>query len=316
MELVPYVVAYIAIGIFVVAVLARFFMWAKMPMHVRWELYPVAHEAETRALRRLLPRGSRLVEEAAGDLHARRAQGDDPGDPLPGRAQGAQPEALERSFPFHFGLYLVIGATALMFGAASLGAICARRCRGRLRQLACRYVIMGLRLRRARLWRCSAPLGLLLRRLTDPELKDFTAPATSSTWSSSSSPSACALATFCWSTATSARACFSCYNLVTFKMGARCAAPGPQALLPTATVVLLGAAGGLHPADPHVPLRRQVLRLPRDPLERRRPTSTGSDHEKRRSARCSSYPVSWAAPHIQGDGKKTWADVATEEQKK
>jgi nitrate reductase gamma subunit len=27
-------------------------------------------------------------------------------------------------------------------------------------------------------------------------------------------------------------------------------------------------------------------------------------------------PVSWSATHIKGDGKKTWADVATEEQKK
>ena len=26
-------------------------------------------------------------------------------------------------------------------------------------------------------------------------------------------------------------------------------------------------------------------------------------------------PISWAAPHIQGDGKKTWLDAATEEQK-
>jgi hypothetical protein len=23
------------------------------------------------------------------------------------------------------------------------------------------------------------------------------------------------------------------------------------------------------------------------------------------------YPVSWSAAHIRGDGKKTWADVAT-----
>ena len=26
-------------------------------------------------------------------------------------------------------------------------------------------------------------------------------------------------------------------------------------------------------------------------------------------------PVSWAGPHIRGDGKKTWADLATEEMK-
>ena len=44
MELIPYVVAYVALGIFAVAVVARFLMWSRMPMHVRWELYPVAHE--------------------------------------------------------------------------------------------------------------------------------------------------------------------------------------------------------------------------------------------------------------------------------
>jgi hypothetical protein len=27
------------------------------------------------------------------------------------------------------------------------------------------------------------------------------------------------------------------------------------------------------------------------------------------------YPVSWSADHIRGNGKKTWADVATEEWK-
>ncbi len=27
------------------------------------------------------------------------------------------------------------------------------------------------------------------------------------------------------------------------------------------------------------------------------------------------YPVTWSGEHIQGDGKRTWADVATEEMK-
>ena len=27
-------------------------------------------------------------------------------------------------------------------------------------------------------------------------------------------------------------------------------------------------------------------------------------------------PVTWAAPHIKGDGRRTWADVATEEMEK
>jgi nitrate reductase gamma subunit len=48
------------------------------------------------------------------------------------------------------------------------------------------------------------------------------------------------------------------------------------------------------------------------------PNLKGGKHEKG-IGEVLNYPVSWAAPHIEGDGKKTWADVATvnpaEEQK-
>jgi nitrate reductase gamma subunit len=40
------------------------------------------------------------------------------------------------------------------------------------------------------------------------------------------------------------------------------------------------------------------------------PNLPGSDIE-RRVNEVLQYPVSWSAPHIRGDGKKTWVDVAT-----
>ncbi len=40
------------------------------------------------------------------------------------------------------------------------------------------------------------------------------------------------------------------------------------------------------------------------------PNMRGGDIERRLETPLS-YPVSWAAPHIRGDGKKTWVDVAT-----
>jgi nitrate reductase gamma subunit len=40
------------------------------------------------------------------------------------------------------------------------------------------------------------------------------------------------------------------------------------------------------------------------------PNLTGGEIE-RQVNEALQYPVSWAAPHIRGDGKKTWADVAT-----
>ncbi|HJX73594.1 MAG TPA: hypothetical protein VJ307_05505, partial [Candidatus Deferrimicrobiaceae bacterium] len=45
MTLIPYVVIYLALVVFAFAIIARFLMWSRLPMHLRWELYPVAHEA-------------------------------------------------------------------------------------------------------------------------------------------------------------------------------------------------------------------------------------------------------------------------------
>ena len=42
----PYLVAYFAAGVFLIIVTARIYMWVKMPIHMRWELYPVAHEGK------------------------------------------------------------------------------------------------------------------------------------------------------------------------------------------------------------------------------------------------------------------------------
>ncbi len=49
MTILAYIVAYLGIVFFLIACVARFMMWSKMPMHVRWELYPVAHEGGGKA---------------------------------------------------------------------------------------------------------------------------------------------------------------------------------------------------------------------------------------------------------------------------
>jgi len=49
MAVLVYVIAYLAIIVFVAAVLFRILHYIKNPMHVRWELYPVAHEGKKAA---------------------------------------------------------------------------------------------------------------------------------------------------------------------------------------------------------------------------------------------------------------------------
>ena len=115
MTTLAYVAAYLGIVFFALACIARFMMWAKMPMHMRWELYPVAHEGGGKAAY-----GGSYLEESEWWKKKREVS-------LWGEISVMVPEILflvalrehnkklwTRSFPFHFGLYLVGGATALL----------------------------------------------------------------------------------------------------------------------------------------------------------------------------------------------------------
>ena len=121
MEMIPYLVAYAGLGVFIVAVAMRIVMWVKMPMHVRWELYPVAHEAKKASY------GGSYLEESEWWTKPREVS-------LVGALKVMVPEILFlvalkehnrklwlRSFPFHFGLYLITGSTALMVLQGILG---------------------------------------------------------------------------------------------------------------------------------------------------------------------------------------------------
>jgi nitrate reductase gamma subunit len=107
-----YVIAYIGIVFFLIAVAARFVFWSKMPMHLRWELYPVAHEGGGRAAY-----GGSYLEESDWWKKKREVS-------LLGELKVMVPEILflvalrehnrklwTWSFPFHFGLYLVAATT-------------------------------------------------------------------------------------------------------------------------------------------------------------------------------------------------------------
>ena len=114
MVMLPYLFAYLAIAVFLTAVVLRIMMWARLPMHMRWELYPVAHEAGK------VEYGGSYLEESEWWTKPRQKS-------LFGELKVMVPEILFlvalreynpkmwwRSFPFHFGIYLVIGSTLLM----------------------------------------------------------------------------------------------------------------------------------------------------------------------------------------------------------
>jgi nitrate reductase gamma subunit len=311
MTILVYMIAYCGITIFLVAVVARFLTWSKMPMHLRWELYPVAHEGGGRAAY-----GGSYLENSEWWTRDRQVS-------LIGEVKVMVPEIMflvalkehnrklwTRSFPFHFGLYLVAGCTVLMMLAGVLGAIIpgvmagglGAVLRGLIPVTGYAGLVLGL----------IGAFGLLQRRRTKP-LRDYTAPMDVVNLVFFVVVFGVALAT-----ALAVDRDFSIVsqfvaNLVTFNVAAL-PGTGAEAMLPLVSAMLLAALVSYIPLThmSHFVGKYFAYHAIRWADE---PNLPGGKREAE-IHELINQPVSWSAPHIKGDGKKTWLDVATEDQSK
>jgi len=173
MSVLVYLALYAGAAVFVVATIARAWMYARAPLHLRWELYPVPHEDPAK-----VKHGGSYFEDK--DWWTRKHSYN-----LAGELAVMVPEMLfmkalhefnrklwYRSFPFHFGLYLLIGACGLLFVAALLGIVAPALMAGALGvALHWLYTVVGAA---GVALAMLGAAGLLYRRLTDPDLKPST----------------------------------------------------------------------------------------------------------------------------------------------
>ncbi len=303
-----YIISYLGIAFFLVAVAARFVMWSKMPMHLRWELYPVAHEGGGRAAY-----GGSYLEESDWWQKPRQVS-------LMGEIKAMVPEILflvalrehnrklwTRSFPFHFGLYLVAAATILMIFNGLVSAVLPEavaapvaRVLGLLVPLCgAAGLILGI----------IGALGLYARRIAR-DLRDYTAPADLLNLILFIVVFGVALATFLFVDRDFSLVSTFVANLVTFNLQP-IAAGGAAALLPLLSAVLLSLLVAYIPTT-HMShfvgkyFAYHSIRWKDDP-------NLPGGKEEKVIDELLHRPISWAAPHIRGDGKKTWLDAATEE---
>jgi nitrate reductase gamma subunit len=309
MTILTYLIAYCGVTIFLIAVVARFATWAKMPMHLRWELYPVAHEGGGRAAY-----GGSYLENSEWWQKDREVS-------LIGEIKAMVPEILflvalrehnrklwTRSFPFHFGLYLVAGCTLLMMVGGALGGLAPGLMAGpvgaaiRWSTPLVGYAGLGLGL--------VGAFALILRRRSR-QLRDYTAPMDVVNLVFFMVCFGFALATAVAVDRDFAIVSGFVGNLVTFNV-ASLPGTGAQVVLPSVSAILLALLVAYIPLthmshfvgkyfayhairwadEPNLPGSRQEAVI----------------HE------LLNQPVTWSAPHIRGDGKKTWLDVATEDQ--
>jgi nitrate reductase gamma subunit len=307
MELVPYVLAYLGIAVFIVAVIMRFMMWTKMPMHVRWELYPVAHEAKKAHY------GGSYLEESEWWKKPRESS-------MMGELKVMIPEILflvavkehnpslwVRTFPFHFGLYMVIAATVMMAGTAVGGLILPSLFAGGLGTLI-QYAVVAVGAGGLALGIFGA-LGLLHRRLTDPALKDFTSGADIFNLLFFIVAFGCALLSFLLVDRDFTRVAFFWQNLVTFNL-MPLPGSGLEVLLPILSVVLLSAMVA------YIPLTHMSHFIGKyfayHAIRWNDTPNLAGGEQEGAIQELLSRKVSWAGPHIKGEGTKTWVDVATE----
>ncbi len=296
-----YGIIYAGVLVFVVASVLRAVRYAKLPAHLRWELYPVPHEEAERARH-----GGSYFEVPDWWTKPRKVN-------FAGELKVMIPEMLflkalrefnrklwYRSFVFHFGLYLLAGTIALL-AVAALGTIL-------LPSLLAGFVGAVLHTLYTATGLCGAVMaiigaaGLLHDRLSDPNLKNYTAPG-------------------------------DIFNLAFFiaALGALAAGyllrgpggPGALALacgllrfdtaIPVPGVLSAGLVLGALLVG-YIPLTHMSHFIAKyflyhnirwDDL----PTAQSAEIQRRFAGYLTFRPT-WAARHIGADGARTWADIA------
>lgn len=299
MSVLFYILAYAAFVACVAIIVAKCINYLKKPVHLRWELYPVAHEEPER-----VAYGGSYLEDS--DWWKHKQQGS-----VLGALKGFLMEALflhatyehnrslwVRSYPFHIGLYVLVGSFGLtLFAAFSMLAghfgwflsLCVNLA------MLCNFVgFLGV---------LVGSLGLIQRRLADSGLRKFSTPE-------------------------------HFFNLGLFAVFAVLGLL--QCLLSPQGFALMGAAffTGMLTFQPiPLPFLYAVYLLVsffilvwvpfsfmghafmkyftwHDIRWGDQPTQD-SPKIQAEMARNLQLPVTWKGPHVQGDGRKTWAEIAT-----
>ena len=285
--------------VFLTAIAWRAIKIVRLPLHVRWELYPVAHEKGRASY------GGSYLEESdwwtkpRAVVAAGGTEGDDPRDSSAAGVWEHNRKHWFRSFPFHFGLYLLAGLIALLLlGGIATAARADVSAQGgplgpTLYHLT--YIVgyagLGLGL--------IGSVALLVRRTFDPDYREYTkkadyfnlaffvvtigrGPGGARLRATPISPSVRRISPD-WRRSASLR---QVSNPVADGLKRDRDCPGLAAL-------------GLYPADAHVAFLHQVVHVSRHPLERRTESPGGKiEATNRRGAEVPGELVGF--PHSRG----------------
>jgi nitrate reductase gamma subunit len=296
-----YLLIYAGVLLFIVGTIRRAVQYARTPYHLRWELYPVPHEDADR-----LSHGGSYFETV--DWWTKPTHFN-----LWGEVKAMVPEMLFLrglwdfnrslwfcSFPFHFGLYLLIGTIGLLVAQAGLGVLLPAAVAGGVGVvLTTLHVITG--------WLGAGLVivggtALLLRRLTDRRLRPYTTPGDVFNLLFFVFTFGMLAAAYLETGSTFPGAVAFTHGLLTFDAHVK---------LPGLLVVGLVSGAALAAYIPFTHMSHFVAKYFTYHSVRWDDTASArSPRLQERLAEYLTFRPTWAASHIGGDGVKTWADIA------
>jgi nitrate reductase gamma subunit len=299
--IVVYSSIYLGFLLFILGTLRRALEYARAPYHLRWELYPVPHEEASR-----VAHGGSYFETV--DWWTKPTHFN-----LWGEVKAMVPEMLFLkglwdfnrslwfcSFPFHFGLYLLIGTIGLLVAQVGLAAFlpgvmlgsvgaALTALHGLTGWLGAGMVIVGA-------------LALLVRRLADRRLRPYTTPGDIFNLLFFILTFGMLVAAYLTSGGAFPGAVAFTHGLLTFDA---------QVRLPGLLVVGLVFGASLAAYIPFTHMSHFVAKY--FTYHAVRWDDTASERAPRLQQRLAEYLTfrpTWAAPHIGADGRKTWAEIA------
>ena len=304
MSILVYLLFYLCVLIFISAVVYRIVQYMRLPIHLRWELYPVPHEGKEK----FQYGGSYLEETDWWDKPRKISKIEELKTMFAEivflKATWENNRSLwYATYPFHIGLYLISLSLILLLGAAIVQAVQAQPA---IAETTLEQGLMGLTTVLAPIGLVICLLGavaLLAKRMTDPGLANYS--SFSHYFNLGAFVVVAGLALITWAAVDPSlemtRAFFT--NLLS-------ANPQPVTSPLLGTTLALGALLGAY-----IPLTHMSHFFMKYFLYHDIRWGDESSYEKKgvdqKLAVVLNYPVKWSAEHIGGDGTRTWADIAT-----
>jgi len=301
MATLAYLVAYLGTVVCVAVVALNVIRYLKKPQHVRWELYPVGHEGGPRA-----SYGGSYLEEV--DWWTKKQESS--------LVDGMKALLIEvlflhatyehnkplwvRTYPFHLGLYLLFGgfflticaALAKLMGVDEPGVFLIAV--GNLVQVCSLMGFLGI---------AGGAAALIHRRLNQEDLRKYSMPE--HFFNLGAFVVLGVLGLLAWLSNPSffdiGRDFLA--NMLRFK----CVDPGSVSF---SLYLILGFALAAYVPATHMGHFYMKYFLYHDIRWGDQPTQDNPATQEKIGSMLN-FHVSWSAPHIKGDGKKTWAEVAT-----